>query len=156
MKVIQLIPGKAPRLTDKGVSPKALNEFFKSDSDHVLLLGLEHTGVKLGLFVKGVRWNETLNVEATKIVQYLKWTCEVASTLIVHGPAILYNDDGDITEEIWASVYEVIRLKKQQTIPFDLAEKLQQIKKECEDNPYTTEFERQTLPRAEHYGVEKK
>lgn len=160
MKVIHLIPGKPPRITDKGVKPKALFEFFGCDSDHITLLGLEHVGKNLGLFVKGRLTTEPMNVEAMKIAKYLKWSCEVDSKVFIRGPAVLYNDDGDMTEEIWASVYEVIRLKKQKTIPIELAEKLQQLKKEYEDNPPETEAHRiymeLFLPKAEQYGLERK
>ena len=38
----------------------------------------------------------------------------------IYGPAVLYNDEGDVSDEIWAEIRSIIISKREKKIPEDV------------------------------------
>lgn len=111
-KVVILIPGESPVLTS-AIMPDDLSTILgQKYSDHTTLGGLNHLNFKLGIFVGDYSINMKYNLWATKIAQNIKHICQVYPNLILCGPAVLYNDDADITTEIWNVIRMTIKSKK--------------------------------------------
>jgi hypothetical protein len=109
--VIVLQNNSAPRFCKRKDSP-----FKSGDFDHVTLLGLEYAGYKLGMFIEA-RGRD--NTEAKTIVQYLRHQFTVIGASDVDksniaGAAIIYDDQRDMTPEIWEKMQSEIKRKKKQ------------------------------------------
>tara|TARA_Y100001970_G_C13905968_1_gene686056 strand:+ start:240 stop:797 length:558 start_codon:yes stop_codon:yes gene_type:complete len=108
MKVVRIEPNNRCHITSM-VYPVQLNGQF---CDHETLMGLEHKGLKLGLYGME-RETERLPVNkiAMKLLEKLKFGKHRDGTypVKVRGPVLLYDDDGDMTTEKWNIIRNFIK-----------------------------------------------
>lgn len=151
-RIIVLEPDCNAKFRTVKVQHEFLDEMFPQGRCHRTLNGLIHMGQNLGMWMSADR-EAPFNETASKIVANLSDIYTVRSNREVFGTAVLYEDNGDMTEELWAMVFKVIRSKTKKIAPPEVQEATANYKRESELDPMLAGL-RAALPGVslENYG----
>lgn len=122
--------------------------------DHAALDGLNYRNYKLGIFVN-VSPYPYQNTLANNLIKYLKRPFTVIEPpVIIYGDALIYEDNGDMTQEIWKLMSKEITAKKNKDPPPEVGECIKGYRKRLEetDDPLLQTLITHSLYDANHYG----
>ncbi len=130
------------------------------EHDHAALDGLNYLNYKLGIFIN-VSPHPHQNKLATTLIKYLKRQFTVIdNSPIIYGDVLVYEDNGDMTQEIWKLMTKEISSKKNKEPPQEVEKCITGYRKQLDEvdgldevyEPLMRKMITHNIYDANHYG----